>query len=230
MKKLAFGFLAAGFLLYGCSSSKETEKNEADAVAEYEYLTYEKVESICANIDNSLECAQAVEKEQLKKNSKRVNRNGGALSLNAEEGSPIVFTDTEDTFYSFSDYFSSIGYYVVLVHSFESYNYALVNARTKKSFTLTGFPVLSPDNKRIAAASLDLEAGYMPNSFQIWKVDGDRLVMEYSIEPKEWGPSKPVWISSTSLKFNINTLQEDYSVTAEEANLIKSGDNWTIKR
>lgn len=229
MKRLAYGFLAAGFIIYGCSGSKEAEK-ETNAAAEYKYLTTEKVEAICADIDNSLECAKAVENAQIKKYSASVKRNGPILSLSAEKGSPIVFNDTEDTFYSFVDYFQSIGYYVVLTHSFESYNYKLVNAKTKKSFSVNGLPVLSPDNKRIAAASLDLEAGYMPNSFQIWKVDGDRLAMEYSIEPKEWGPSKPVWLTSTSLKFNINTLQEDYSVTATEAKLVKSGDYWTIKK
>lgn len=231
MKKLAYGFLAAGFIFYGCSGSKETDKGEkTNAAAAYEYLTAEKVETICANIENSLECAKAVEKEQLKKHSKLVKRNGPSLSLNGGKGSPIVFADTEEAYYSFVDYFSSIDYYVVLMHTFESYNYKLIHAKTKKSFTLNGFPIISPDNKYIAAASLDLEAGYMPNSFQIWKVEKTDLTVEYSIEPKEWGPSKPVWISSTSLKFNINTLQEDHSITAEEAMLVKNGAKWTIKK
>ncbi len=230
MKKPLLFLFAAGLFLYGCSSSKETAKTEAASAPAYANLTPDKMEDICADVANSLDCARKVEDGQIKKYSSLVKRDGTKLTLKSEDKTPIVLTDKDGAYYNFLDYWSSIGYYLVLTHSYESFAYQLINAETEKSYSISGFPVLSPDQERIAAMSLDLEAGYLPNGIQIWQVKKKTLEMEYSINPTEWGPSDPAWSSPTSIKFKINTPQEDYSMSKEDAVLTKNGKYWSIKK
>ena len=93
--------------------------------------------------------------EVITKYSSLVKRDGTKLTLKSEDKTPIVLTDKDGAYYNFLDYWSSIGYYLVLTHSYESFAYQLINAETEKSYSISGFPVLSPDQERIAAMSLD---------------------------------------------------------------------------
>jgi hypothetical protein len=67
--------------------------------------------------------------------------------------------------------------------------------------TLAGFPAFSPDGHRFVDAALDIDAGFMPNSISIYKVDEHGMQPEAVFPMGKTGPGKPVWLNSAALVF-----------------------------
>jgi hypothetical protein len=86
--------------------------------------------------------------------------------------------------------------------------FLLVNNKNGNQCDVPGKPVLSPDSKRFAIASIDLEAKYNPNILVIYRLDKDSCRVEYSIEPADWGASKVRWINNNSVEYKKVTMTE----------------------
>lgn len=173
--------------------------------------TYEHISGLyaaCAQISNTWQCAKEIERDQLGKAPQRAKRSGGKLILQLSSGKTLTIEDTEQLAFNYVEYLSCIDYYLLHVQRYEGTAYRLVSARTGEQYRIQDIPVLSPGRKRFVTASFDLAAGYNPNKIQIWRVDKDTLHLEWSLEPKKWGPSDPVWVNEERLRITKDKLDE----------------------
>jgi hypothetical protein len=80
----------------------------------------------------------------------------------------------------------------------------LINAATGDSLVVRGVPLLSPDGARFAAVE-EPDACELPTQLEVWRVSGDKPVLEYSLDSFDcmkstgWGPSEPAWRSRDTL-------------------------------
>jgi hypothetical protein len=109
--------------------------------------------------------------------------------------------------------------------------YILVDAATGVATDIDAVPVPSPDGSRFATASLDLIAGHDPNRFRIYRISPNGPVIEWSVEPKEWGPADPVWIDDSRIRFDRVTADRrtaPISFRRSAAVLEGGADGWSI--
>jgi hypothetical protein len=136
-----------------------------------------------------------------------VRREGPRLLFATEDGRTIPLendTAEADRFvrYQYYGFAEPLASHVVGVGFYEGGAFVLVSAKTGDQTQLQALPVVSPDGRRFATASLDLEAGYDPNGLQVWEVTewGPRL--EWGLAGGEtWGASDAVWRSPAELEF-----------------------------
>jgi len=154
---------------------------------------------------------RCVEAYQLKRYPK-VRRNGNRLMIGLADGQHVVLTDNvadsgDSVAYSF--YGAFLGNFLVLVHLYEGSEYLAIHGRSGKKYFVHGWPVVSPDQRRFVTTSLDITSGYNANAVQVWRVDPDQLVLEWSLEPgANWGPSDAWWLGNDVVQFMRNEHEE----------------------
>jgi hypothetical protein len=132
--------------------------------------------------------------------------------------------------------------HVVFVGHYEGYSYLVVNDDTGKIFPFDGFPLASPDGRRVVAASCDLLTGYLDNDLRVWRVAPDSIHLEYRLRgapmPRHpradvlsWGPIKPRWIAPDEIRFRtrVHLMEAGHHVeldTDDEVRLKLDGTTW----
>lgn len=178
-----------------------------------------KLDDLCSGIDNSLECAQEIERYQLQKgeNARSVKRLGVELILKLDDGSWLTVKDDVDPDdktsvirYSFRDHLLKIGYFLIHRQLHEGRDYLMIHERTGRRYELHDVPAISPDKQRLVTASNGVTGGYSPNAVQIWRLTGNGMELEQTLEPQGWGPSDPIWLDNDTIK-----LTKNYPVTAQ---------------
>jgi hypothetical protein len=123
------------------------------------------------------------------------------------DGGVATFVDddrpasNQANYHTYRTYYAGIGYYLVAHYMYEGGQYVLMNRRTGRRQAVFGVPVPSPDSQRLAVANADLQAQYTPNVLQIWRVEPDRLHLEWQVQPDDWGAEDPRWITPDTLAF-----------------------------
>jgi hypothetical protein len=195
-----------------------------------------QLDKLCDNIENSYECAQAIEKQQLKnsENAQRVIRRGGQLRLKLNNGRWQTLKDyqgnDEDYVvnYNFREYLPELGY-VVHRQFYEGRDYLMIHDASGRQFNLQDVPVVSPDRQRLVTASNGIMGGYDPNAIQIWRATPRGLVLEQTIKPQAWGPSDAKWIDNQRISLTKNLPSADGSTTRQvPATLILRG-RWRVQ-
>jgi len=168
--------------------------------------------ALCADIDNSYECAQAIERHQLREsaNAGRVARRGGALHVQLQDGRSVTVADTSPdeesaAKYSFREYLSEIGYFLLHRQLYEGEEYVMLHHRTGQMFAVPNVPVISPDGARVVTTFPGLSGGYSPNAVQIWLLAPDGLVEEYAIHPRDWEPTGATWVDGSTIRLETRT-------------------------
>jgi len=70
-------------------------------------------------------------------------------------------------------------------------------------------PVLSPNKQNVITFSCDLEASFMPNGIQLYKINADTITQVFEKEIDNWGPEEVKWESDTSLVIKRLRLDKD---------------------
>src|SRR5688572_25309786 len=101
-----------------------------------------------------------------------VKREGEDLIFGLKNGGQKVLqsnlTEEDNTVeYIFVGSLDAIGYWEVLAFYYESFDYVLVNQSNGAEFHVWNKPVVSPDRRYVLCGSLDIEAGFIPNGFQL---------------------------------------------------------------
>lgn len=211
-----------------------TGDGEGPATPDYPELR----SSVCDTLTNSFQCARAIEARQLP-GVNSVERRGDTLALALEDGDTLRLVDREGDpsdviHYSYQDHWPDVGLVLVQVQYYEGSEYLLVDASSGASTTLPHWPLRSPDGRRFAVLSLDLAAGYGPNTLQIWDlVDGDPVRL-WETEPEDWGPAEGEWEDPTTLRFTRRGFCEDPAGPGREvcdtpALLRQSGGSWRLE-
>lgn len=168
-----------------------------------------QLNSICAGIDNSYECAQAIERHQLQKSEYALvaNRMRTSLRLQLRNGRSVVLKDFQKrgdeasvVKYSFRGYVRDIGYFLIHRQFYEGEDYLIIQDTTGRRYELQGVPVISPDKRRLVTASNGINGGYNANAIQIWRLSRQGMVLEQTIMPNDWGPSNAEWIDNLTLR------------------------------
>lgn len=165
----------------------------------------------------------------------QVVRNKLQLQLRTRDGLVVLTDNCFDgesyVRYRFKAYLTDIGYFLIGVDGYEGHGFLLVNDRTGNKTDLEAMPVFSPDRKQFVTMSMDLDAGYHPNSIQIWQLDPSGPKLGYKVYfDNAWGPSDPVWIDNRTIEFKKNILVEHGSeYKSSRALLIKKDSTWEIK-
>lgn len=169
----------------------------------------DQLNAICAGIDNSYECAQAIERQQLQKpeNASAAIRAGTSLRLQLRNGRSLPVKDFQKRGdeasvikYSFRDYLRDIGYFLLHRQFYEGDDYVMIQDTTGHRFELQDLPVVSPDRLRVVTASNGINGGYNANAIQIWRLSKRGMVLEQTIAPKGWGPSDAEWTESLTIR------------------------------
>jgi hypothetical protein len=96
------------------------------------------------------------------------------------------------------------GFHILDVRNMSGGAIELINAATGDSLVVRGVPLLSPDGSRFAAVE-EPDACELPTQLEVWRVTGDKPVLEYSLDTFDcmkstgWGPSEPAWRSRDTL-------------------------------
>jgi len=177
------------------------------------------LDDLCTGIDNSLECAQEIERYQLKKseNASRVKRSGAQLLVKLADGRWLTVkneVDPDDKTsvirYNFRDYLATIGYFLLHRRLHEGRDYVMIHGQTGRRYELHDVPVISPDRQRLVTASDGVSGGYSPNAVQIWRMTGTGMELEQTLEPQGWGPSDPQWLDNDTIR-----LTKKYPLAAQ---------------
>lgn len=160
---------------------------------------------LCDTLRNSFECARAIEARQLPRLD-RVRRVGDTLSLSLSGGDTVRLVDRSDSpaeveSFSYQGHWSGEGYFLVHIQYYEGSSFLLVDDDTGHRTSLADAPLRSPDGRRFAVLSLDLEAGYVPNTLQVWELGDGVPVLEWALEPEEWGPTEGRWEGAGAIRF-----------------------------
>lgn len=166
------------------------------------------LDSICGNIDNSYQCAQAIERHQLRQPhiARVAARAGAELRIRLHTGRTLRLRDSADKndpsaiLFSFRDWLEATGYFLIHRQLFEGRDYVLIHARSGKRFTLQELPVISPDGLRMVAASSGLSQAHTANAVQIWRVQSGGLELEFDLRPRDWEPTDPEWLDNRTIR------------------------------
>ena len=165
----------------------------------------------------------------------------GLVAIGLASGSVLTFLDdtTEGDRYvrrSYEGGVSGTDFVAVRETYYEGWRYLLVHAATGRVTALPDAPIVSPDGRRLLVASGDLEAGYVPNVLQVWRIERDTMTAELEIETaafavgQGWAASSPRWISDGVAVAYRRFLQR--GIPAADSSMVwivRHGARWTVE-
>lgn len=130
------------------------------------------------------------------------------LCIVTTNGDTLVFADTPyelrtDYFdvYSVISYLQEQNYWAVQIDGYEWMEWQLVNGANGRIERTISEPTPSPDGTRFLCSMGDQVACFMENGIQIWRIDADSLILEFSDLDVAWEPSKREWLSDSVIVF-----------------------------
>jgi hypothetical protein len=162
--------------------------------------------------DDRRACMAQVEAREIENAGSGVQRQGLRLTFRLGNGQKTeLVNDTSDSGsakrYVYAGYLPSIRHHVVEVAYYEGGAVLLLHEQTGATTDIYGFPAVAPGARRIATASVDLEAGYDPNHIRVWRVTDTHLELEWGLDGgTKWGASDPVWHGPHVVTFTRHTL------------------------
>jgi hypothetical protein len=163
-----------------------------------QYLVYEEGDTLVDLPGGSFSDTPRDTEADALQGRKDVERKGDTLIFNLKSGKQKTLInnlsdDDSSTDYIFQKSIDAIGYWEVLAYYYESLDYVLINQNDGDEIHVWGRTILSPDNQYVLCSSVDLEAGFIANGFQLLKMDNGKLVEQWSKELTEWGAEKLIW-------------------------------------
>ncbi|CAN5356268.1 hypothetical protein BH20GEM2_BH20GEM2_11830 [soil metagenome] len=137
---------------------------------------------------------------------------GTPIAITARNGRRLLFADEVvdgELLWShrFRDTIPALDAYLIeRIYFPESRMLMLVDGATGEITEVDEAPVPSPDGRRFITASLDLVAGHLPNRIRIYRVEPAGPVIEWEVEPREWGAMEPQWLDSRTLQLERGEL------------------------
>lgn len=188
----------------------------------------------CDTIANTHRCADAIEARQLARAGTLGWRDDRGVCLRLPGGTDACIPhDTSGSWPSWYGYLGTLRdppFHVLWRQYHEGNGVLLVHARTGRLVSVDAAPVPSPDGRFLAVASLDLEAMYNPNRVSVYRTAADSLVLEWALEPRDWGPGKPVWADGRLLvpRVELNRDAGYEEVITDTIVVSRRGTTWTV--
>ncbi len=155
-------------------------------------------------------CAQELEEELITRVPFRVQRNSNFLHLQTKGGAlafPIFNEKTdEDTEPYLVSYLKAAQLAVVWVFEYRGRSVYLINTQTGLQTQINGFPLLSPDNKRLLVYSEARSDKENANVIVIYRIRNQKLYAELVLSGDDnriqpWNPLDVRWVSPDKVEF-----------------------------
>ena len=218
----------------------DTAARRADAGTARAAPSYRELRrQLCDTIPNSFDCARTIEDRRLPV-AEGVERQGDTLLLSLSSGDTLRLADRSGGdhsaryYFSYQDRWPDRGYYLLQKQYYEGSAFLLVDDSTGSTTTLADWPLRTSDGRRFAVLSLDLVAGYGPNTLQIWDFEGGSPTRQWETEPSQWGPVDGSWVGSDTLRFVQHGFCGELGGSGRQmcdrpAVLIRSGGAWHLQ-
>jgi len=157
-------------------------------------------------------CAARTEQALIARTGGEVQRRGDRLLIRTGGGGVVPLENRSEegdgyVRYRYHGPVEALRSHLVSVGFYEGGGYLLVDRETGEQTHLLSPPVPSPDGKRFATTSLDLEAGHDPNGIEVWRFGETGPRLEWGLEGGEsWGASEPVWRGPDVLEFTRHSV------------------------
>jgi hypothetical protein len=155
-------------------------------------------------------CAQELEEDLLPKVPFQVQRNSNFLHLQTKAGAlafPVFKEKTdEDTLPYLVSYLKPVQLAVVWVFEYRGRSVYLINTQTGLQTQINGFPLLSPDNKRLLVYSEAHSDKENANLVVIYRIRNHKLYAEMVLSGDDnriqpWNPLDVRWVSPDKVEF-----------------------------
>ncbi|WP_212002262.1 hypothetical protein [Chitinophaga sp. HK235] len=178
--------------------------------------TFEQYPEYDYSVDSSSE-SRALAKDST------VKRVGDDLIFRLANGQQKIRTNIESDGEDFAHY-QYAGYYPALhrhgldITFYEAMGFELLNPDNGDTLRVWAPPVISPDKKYFLCPSMDLEAGFLENGFQLFEVKNKNIVPIGDIGLEQYGISKVQWIDNKTL---IATYQTHEDIVNQRTRYVK---------
>jgi hypothetical protein len=185
----------------------------------------------CGNDKDMLRCVRRVELRMIGATGGVVRRSADTLSVFTRT-SAITWVDTPQGRADAVRYFRYAGTlrtgtrHFVFVQRLrhETADLVMVNVATGDSAVIPGAPIVSPDMRRFIAWTGLI--GF-PFALDVWRIDADAPVREYSSTFPGHLPIDLAWSDSTTIRFRLGGLEDSRSPRRVELTLMRSGE-WRV--
>ncbi|MEA3266361.1 MAG: hypothetical protein U9P42_05390 [Candidatus Fermentibacteria bacterium] len=131
-------------------------------------------------------------------------------------------------------YLPDENYFTVEKFGFGFAYFLLINGNSGHRTLAISPPVPSPDGNRLLCAwSSPRTIGFNENGIQIFRIEGDSLVMEFSGTDPNWYPGSVRWLSDTAVAYTKQLLlpsEFPSDSTLEESTIgLDAASNWILK-
>lgn len=174
----------------------------------------------CMMVEDRKVCVAAAEASWLAKHSTLVKKTKNGLQLVLANGKLLKLEDKYDpsdeadiAVHDFYDYFKDIGFFLIRINKYESYEYLLIGRRDGYQMKLDNVPVFSPDREHFITVSF-CPSPSCTGRLQIWRTTNVKYVhvnasdsfggayeLMWSFSPYEyWTEATPAWIDNSTIK------------------------------
>jgi hypothetical protein len=167
--------------------------------------------------------------------TERGAKSGTGLILQLRNGRRVTLLDDTSAgdayvVYRSMGHLDRVPFFLVHESLTKGHAYRLVHDSTGRQVAIDARPVVSPDGRRVATASMDPVAAFDRTRLTIARISGDSAVIEWSQEPTVWGPSDVRWCrGSDTLVFTMNwTISRPEGRRKEDAMLAHSQGRWVM--
>jgi hypothetical protein len=128
-----------------------------------------------------------------------VNRTPEGLTFKLRNGQVKILKDNADledeefVRHFFIRSLNDIGQWNVLSVYNESFSYLLIDQTEGAETTIWSDPAFSPDKKYFLTGSADIDAGFIPNGFQLWTFKNNKPFKVWEKELTDWGADNLIW-------------------------------------
>ncbi len=103
------------------------------------------------------------------------------------------YEDEEFVRHFFKRSLKDIGQWQVLSVYNESFSYLLIDQADGAETSIWSDPTFSPDKKYFLTGSADIDAGFIPNGFQLWVLKNNKPAKVWEKELTDWGADNLIW-------------------------------------
>ncbi len=129
--------------------------------------------------------------------------------------------------YRLYDYLPDANYFTVYKYGFEFFLFILVNRNNGYRTYAVSPPVQSPDGNRLLCAwSSPVNRDFYQDGIQIFRIESDSLVMEFSRTFCGWYPERVRWLSDSTVAYSrLPSFSSDSTLEGGTINL-DATSNW----
>lgn len=184
---------------------------------------------LCHETAGLRQCAQQIEKQAMEDHPGQAVRRDDVLIVNGKYKEPTIFRNRPDVKYAYAG--SLFETDIVLEIIEEGWSALLIPSSEQATLRLPGLPLFSPDGQYFAVLSLDIDAGYKPNTVQIWQRRNGRFEKSYELAdfPEDGGPLHIRWTSPDSLHVQVITPDQLYNGNTDNPitlTITKTSQGW----